>query len=91
VLALAAALGTVWLLELQDGSVRNPRDLQALLQVAPLAIVPHMETLAEIASRRRLRRFTLAGAAGALAVALILTHVFYRPLDVLWDVALRRL
>jgi uncharacterized protein involved in exopolysaccharide biosynthesis len=91
VLALAAALGTVWLLELQDGSVRNPRDLQALLQVAPLAIVPHMETLAEIASRRRLRRFTLAGAAGALAVALILTHLFYRPLDVLWDVALRRL
>jgi uncharacterized protein involved in exopolysaccharide biosynthesis len=91
VLALAAALGTVWLLELQDGSVRNPRDLQALLQVAPLAIVPHMETLAEIANRRRLRRFTLAGAAGALAVALILTHVFYRPLDVLWDVALRRL
>jgi uncharacterized protein involved in exopolysaccharide biosynthesis len=90
-LALAAALGTVWLLELQDGSVRNPRDLQALLQVAPLAIVPHMDTLAEIAQRQRVRRLTMAGAAGALAVALILTHLFYRPLDVLWDVALRRL
>ncbi len=90
-LALAAALGTVWLLELQDGSVRNPRDLQALLQVAPLAIVPHMDTLAEIAQRQRVRRLTMAGAAGALAVVLILTHLFYRPLDVLWDVALRRL
>jgi hypothetical protein len=50
-----------------------------------------LETRAENPRRRRLRRFTLAGAAGALAVALILTHVFYRPLDVLWDVALRRL
>ena len=90
-LALVAALGTVWLLELQDGSVRNPRDLQALLQVAPLAIVPHMDTLAEIAQRQRVRRLSMAGAAGAIAVALILTHLFYRPLDVLWDVALRRL
>jgi hypothetical protein len=33
----------------------------------------------------------MAGAAGAVVVALILTHLFYRPLDVLWDVALRRL
>jgi succinoglycan biosynthesis transport protein ExoP len=91
VLALTAALGTVWLLEMRDGSVRNPRDLEALLQIAPLAIVPHMETLAEIAARRRILRVTMAGAAGAVVVALILTHLFYRPLDVLWDVALRRL
>jgi uncharacterized protein involved in exopolysaccharide biosynthesis len=91
VLALAAALGMVWLLEMQDGSVRNPRDLQALLQIAPLAIVPHIVTVAEIATRRRTRRVAVAGAAGAVAVALILTHLFYRPLDVLWDVAMRRL
>jgi hypothetical protein len=26
-----------------------------------------------------------------LVAALVLTHLFYRPLDVLWDVALRKL
>lgn len=91
VLALAASAGTVVLLENRDGSVRNRRDLEILLQIPPLAILPRMVTLADAVRRRWRHRLALIGAAGTLAVALLLTDLFYRPLDVLWDVALRKL
>ncbi len=91
VLALAAGAGTVALLESADGSVRDRRDLELLLEVPPLAVVPRMVTLAEAARSRWMRRATVIGTVGICALALLLTHLFYRPLDVLWDVALRKL
>lgn len=91
VLALGAAIGTVALLESRDGSVRNPRELESLLQVPPLAVVPMLVTLDDIAGKTRRRRFAALGAVGLFALALVLTDLFYRPLDVLWSVALRKL
>ncbi len=90
-LALASALGTVVLLESRDHSVRNRRELEWLLQVPPLAILPLMESAADRARQRRQRRFALLGAVGVFALALVLTHLFYRPLDVLWAVAMRNI
>lgn len=88
--ALSAGFGTVVLLEATDASVRGPHDLRALLTSPPLATIPVMLTALD---RRRLRRWrttALLGAAASFVVALVLIHVFYRPLDVLWAVALRR-
>jgi hypothetical protein len=48
-------------------------------------------TSEDYARRRRRRSFALAGTVGVIVIALVLTHLFYRPLDVLWDVALRKL
>jgi hypothetical protein len=81
----------VALLESHDGSVRDRDDLEALLQVPPLAILPLVKTRADVARDRKQRRYVLAGTVGACALALVLTHLLYRPLDVLWDIALRRL
>jgi uncharacterized protein involved in exopolysaccharide biosynthesis len=82
---------TVVLLEVKDGTVRSRRDLEALLEVPPLALVPIIETPTERARIRRRRWLRLAAALGALILALLLTHLLYRPLDVLWDAAARRL
>ena len=89
--ALAAGFGTVALLESTDPSVRGPKDLQALFSAAPLATIPVMLTTADRAHRRRWRRTALAGGAASFVLALVLIHLFYRPLDVLWVVALRRM
>jgi len=91
VLALASAVGIVMLLEALDNSIRNGSDLEALLAVPPLAIVPMIETSVDRSARVRRRRMTFAGTLGTLIVVLTLTHFFYRPLDVLWQVVLRRL
>jgi uncharacterized protein involved in exopolysaccharide biosynthesis len=88
--ALAAGFGAVAVLESTDGSVRGRHDLQSLLTAPPLAIIPIMLTTEDRARRHRTRMRALLGAVASLFVALALIHVFYRPLDVLWVVALRR-
>jgi len=89
--ALSAGFGTVALLESTDPSVRGPHDLHALLSASPLATIPIMLTSADRVRRRRWRRTALAGGAASFVLALVLIHLFYRPLDVLWVVALRRM
>jgi uncharacterized protein involved in exopolysaccharide biosynthesis len=91
VAALALSIGLALLLDSRDHSVRNRQDLETLVHAAPLAVVPMIFTSEDHARFRRRRRLAMAGAVGALAIALVLTHLFYRPLDVLWDVALRKL
>jgi polysaccharide biosynthesis transport protein len=89
--ALAAGFGTVALLEGTDASVRGRLDLQNLLTSAPLASIPIILTNDDRARTRRLRLRTLFGTVASLILTLALIHIFYRPLDVLWAVALRRL
>jgi len=90
-LALAAGLGTVAVLEGTDASVRGREDLLALLTAAPLATIPVISTIADRARLRLIRRAALAGGAASVVVSLVLVHLLYRPLDVLWVVALRRM
>ena len=91
VLAIVLPIGVALLLDSRDHSVRNRQDLESLVQAAPLAVVPIIFTSEDYARMRRRRRLAFAGTVGAIAIALLLTHLFYRPLDVLWDVALRKL
>jgi hypothetical protein len=90
ILSIGSGLGTAVLSEAMDGTVRSKRDMDLLLPVAPLALLPWIETPAERAARARVRKYSLAGVAATLLVAVLLTHFLYRPLDVLWEVALRR-
>ncbi|HEX4648262.1 MAG TPA: hypothetical protein VH111_05520, partial [Steroidobacteraceae bacterium] len=89
--ALAAGFGAVAVLESTDASVRGREDLLALLSAAPLATIPVITTIADRARLRQLRRIAFAGGVVSLLVALTLIHLLYRPLDVLWIVALRRM
>ena len=90
-LAIVLPIGVALLLDSRDHSVRNRQDLESLVQAAPLAVVPLIFTSEDYARMRRRRRLAYVGTVGVIAIALLLTHLFYRPLDVLWDVALRKL
>jgi uncharacterized protein involved in exopolysaccharide biosynthesis len=90
-MAAAAAFGAMLTVESLDTRVRGRGDVLALLQVPPLAIVPWVQTEAELRVRRRTLRIAAAGAAGCLVVTALLVHTFYRPLDLLWLATLRRL
>jgi uncharacterized protein involved in exopolysaccharide biosynthesis len=82
--------GVVWLLEKLDSSIRGRLDLLSLTGVPPLALVPHISTEGEARVARRRRRLALGSAMASLCVAMVLTHFFYRPLDVLWFTFARR-
>jgi polysaccharide biosynthesis transport protein len=89
--ALSAGFGTVALLENMDGSVRGRHDLVSLLSAPPLASIPVILTSADLARARRRRLYALSGCIASVILAALLIHVFYRPLDVLWAVAMHRL
>lgn len=91
VFSLAGGIGFVFVLDITDSSVRHKRDVLGLLDVPPLAVLPWIETESDRAMRARVRRLSLVGGATAVVAAVTLTHFLYRPLDVLWEVALRRL
>jgi len=89
--ALSAGFGTVAVLESTDPSVRGSHDLEVLLASPPLAAIPIMLTSTDRTRRHRRRMYALTGAAASVIAGVVLVHLFYRPLDVLWVVALRRL
>lgn len=90
VLSLAGAIGLIALLEMLDARVRGKRDVHDLLGISPLAILPLMATPAQMAARARLKKYSMLATATSVVVAVVLVHVLVRPLDVIWEVALRR-
>ena len=91
ILSGALAAGVLWLLEKFDISVRGRLDLLALTGVAPLALVPHIETEADRRASRYRMRLAVGSAMASLCIAVALTHFLYRPLDVLWFTFARRM
>jgi hypothetical protein len=91
VLALALASGVAALLEVLDSSIRGRQDLANLLTVPPLAVIPWIENARQKSARIWRRRIALAGSLATLAMAVVAVHWFYRPLDVLWAIVMRRL
>ena len=89
--ALAAGGATVAGAEMLDGSVRGRHDLQRLLQAPPLAMIPLIMTSADYSARRSRRLLSVYGLFAGIVTAALLVHLLYRPLDVLWVSALRRL
>ena len=67
-----------------DTTVRGRRDLFDLTGIAPLALVPHIGTHAEQVAARRRAWVAASSVAAAMCVAVVLTHFFYKPLDVIW-------
>jgi succinoglycan biosynthesis transport protein ExoP len=91
VFSVALATGAAVLAESLDSTVRGRRDLMRLVAgPAPLAIIP-LITIAEAAQAPWRRRATIALCVAAVLLVLgAAIHFFYRPLDVLWYVLLRR-
>lgn len=91
VLSLGLTFGVLWLLERMDTTIRGRGDLFDLTGIPPLALVPHIGTVAESMAARR-RMWVAAGTSVAgVCVAVVLIHFFYMPLDVLWFYLARRM
>lgn len=89
--AIVMTGGMVALLESMDNSVRGSDDLHQLVSIPPLAVIPRMLNSDDLAAQRRRRRYALVGTVASFVIAVVAVHLFYRPLDVLWAIALRHL
>ncbi len=91
ILSAGLAAGILWLLEKIDTTIRTRGDLLQLIGVPPLALVPYIGTERERRLARRRRWIATGGTVASFCMALVLIHLFYRPLDVLWFSLARRM
>jgi polysaccharide biosynthesis transport protein len=91
IVAVGGAVATAAILDLLDASVRGPRDLTTLLSVPPLAVLPWIETAGDRVAAQRLRRNVVLASVAGLVLLMVAVNFLYKPLDVIWDVALRRI
>ncbi len=91
VLALALAAASAALREVMDTSVRGRRDVESLGSNSLLALIPIIVTASEMARGKKLVRFAAGGAMASAVVGLLAIHLFFRPLDTLWFIVMRRL
>ena len=90
VFSAGAGLGAAMLRNSLDQSVRGVQDIRVLLNVAPLAAVPHITTLAEQRKHRRVVRYSWPGVIAGLIALTAAVHFLVRPLDVVWATLLHR-
>ena len=80
---IGAGLGLVVLLELLNGSIRRPVDIQSRLGITPFAVIPYIRTRRQILWRRSIIVGVLLFVAVAVPLGLYLLHVYYLPMDLL--------
>lgn len=90
ILALGSGLGYVAVAESTDNTVRGMRSVSAVLNTALLSVIPYKENLEDIARKAKARKRVVATVAISVVVVVILAHLLWTPLDVLWFRGLRK-
>lgn len=91
VLSLGGGLGVVVVGESMDQSIRGMRGVAAVVGMAPLAEIPYMANEGDVKRSRNRRFLLILSVLGFIVLALLAVHFFYKPLDVLWYMAMRKL
>ncbi len=91
IVSLGLALAMAMLREGLDTTIRTRDELLQLVGVAPLALIPRIETQGDRRLARWRLKLALGSAVGTACVALVLVHLFYRPLDVMFFSLMQRL
>ncbi len=91
ILSLGGGVAYAGVLESMDGSVKDARGLAGLLTAPLLVVIPFVENVEDHRRKSRLKISLVAGAIAGIAMALLLIHLFFMPLDVLWYTMLRKL
>ncbi len=83
--SIAMGLGLAMLLEILDKRVRGQAVLAAVINAKPLAIIPYINTLAELNKKRKVVKsiYYLVAALICLIVILAIIHFFVTPLGTL--------
>ncbi len=89
-LSLVAGIGVGVLREAMDKTIRGVKGVVIAVGMVPLATIPYMATHKEIRRNRLGRRLAAATVGVGIVSTLALVHNFYKPLDVIWFIGLRR-
>lgn len=83
-LSVFAGLGTGFLAEMLDGSIRGYNSLTQLTGIEPLVIIPYIENDADLARTQKNKKNFMIVAAALFVGTILALHFFYMSLDLLW-------
>ena len=90
-LSIGGGLSYGTILESLDQSVKSSKELLSLGLAPLLATIPYMVNDAERSHKRKTRAVVATSGLAMLVVVVVLIHMLWMPLDVLWYSILRRL
>jgi succinoglycan biosynthesis transport protein ExoP len=90
VLALGAGFGSAAVSESMDSAVRGAKGLVAILNTAPLAVIPYLGNAAETHAQKKRRMLIISSIIAGIIIILLLIHFLHTPLDVLWFRGMRK-
>jgi len=90
VLALGAGVGSAAVSESMGSAVRGSKGLAAILQTAPLAVIPYLPNAADTRAQTRKKRIIIFSVVAAIIISVLLVHFLFSPLDVLWFRVMRK-
>jgi hypothetical protein len=91
ILAVMSGIGVAGIAESIDSGIRGERALMAITKMRPLVTIPYITTQQDEAVRKRNLKLMFL-AVIVLGIAFVaLVHYFYKPLDLLWFILLRKL
>ncbi len=91
ILSTAGTVGYGAMAGANDKTYYSPRSVASLVGAPPLAVIPYVYLDAEKHRGRKMVLLVVGSILAAAAVGLAMLHVFWRPLDVLWFVILRKM
>ncbi len=91
ILSMVAGLGVAGVAESLDGGIRGSRALAFVTKMTPLATIPYIITRKDELIKKRNIRLFIAIVVILVIGAVLAVHFFYKPLDLLWFIVLRKL
>ncbi len=91
VFSFTGGFGNVVVRESMDQAVYGSKGIMAITKVPPLAVIPYIECSDDRRQRYTSVAMTISGLLAAIGVILVSVHVFYKPLDVILYIVLRKL
>ncbi len=91
VLSVAGGVGNLALREALHKGLHGARAVLAITGAPPLAVIPYIETQVDRSRRARRLWLWILGIVVALTASAAAVHFFWKPLDVLWFVLMRKI
>ena len=91
ILGIGAGIGAASIKEFFDQAIRSEHELKLLTGKPVLAVVQLIETEADLKRKKRKTIFFMLSTLTSTGLCVLSVHLFYKPLDVLWFMIIRKL
>ncbi len=91
ILGIGAGIGAASIKEFSDQAIRSEHELKLLTGKPVLAVIPLIETEADLKRNKRKTVFFMLSTLTATGLSVLAVHLFYKPVDVLWFMIIRKL